>query len=404
MLRRGRGGKKTACHSVHEGLARVEVKMGTRNWRDAGSETRPDRRAPSGFAKGALLSLVLFAANVASGVERWPAPTEANFTIKNFRCESGETLPALTLHYRTLGEARRDAAGVVRNAVLILHGTTGSGRQFLTEQFAGVLFGAGELLDASRYFIILPDDIGTGQSTKPSDGLHARFPHYDYHDMVVAEHALVTEGLNLNHLRLVMGTSMGGMHTWMWGEMYPDFMDALLPLACLPVQIAGRNRMTRVLIMDSIRKDPEWNHGEYKTEPRGLLGAAHLVLMMTSSPLQWQKRAPTQRAADELLSRMVQSLMSRADANNWLYQFDASHDYNPEPELEKIVAPLVAINSADDQVNPPELGIAEREIKRVKRGRFVLLPITDETRGHGTHSLPAIWNRHLAELLAESER
>jgi homoserine O-acetyltransferase len=274
----------------------------------------------------------------------------------------------------------------------------------MSRQFAGVLFGPGQLLDAAKYYIVLPDGIGHGQSSKPSDGLHARFPHYNYNDMVEAHYRLLSESLGVNHLMLVMGTSMGGMHTWVWGEKYPDFMDALMPLASLPVQIAGRNRMIRRMIMDSIRNDPEWNHGEYKTQPtRGLTAATYAMMFMTSSPLQLQKQAPTREAADQLFDNQQRASMERRDANDMLYQFDASRDYNPAPKLESIKARLVAINSADDQVNPPELGIAEREIKRVKRGRFVLLPITDQTRGHGTHSLPEIWKQHLAALLEESK-
>lgn len=332
----------------------------------------------------------------------WPAPKEGDFTIRDFHLESGEALPELRLHYRTLGEPQKDASGVVRNAVLVLHGTGGSGAQFLSDNFAGVLFAPGGLLDAARYLIILPDDIGHGGSSKPSDGLRARFPHYDYHDMVVAEYRLVTEGLGVNSLRLVMGTSMGAMHTWMWGEMYPDFMQALMPLACLPVQISGRNRMMRGMIMNSIRDDPEWNHGDYTRQPRGLVSATYVLLFMVSSPLAWQKEAPTQQAADVMLKRMLERYLPRLDANDMLYQFDASRDYNPAPDLEKIQAPLLAVNSADDQVNPPELGIVEKEIRRVKRGRFVLLPTTAETRGHGTHSYPAIWKQYLAELLEQS--
>jgi homoserine O-acetyltransferase len=349
-----------------------------------------------------LVALLLLAA--AGRAADYPAPTEGDFTISNFHFQSGEVLPALRMHYRTLGTPRRDATGVVRNAVLVLHGTGGSGRQFLTDRFAGVLFCAGGLLDANRYFIILPDDIGTGQSSKPSDGLHARFPRYNYHDMLVAEHQLLTEGLHVDHLRLVMGTSMGGMHTWMWGEMYPDFMDALMPLASLPIQISGRNRMMRDMIMDSIRNDPEWRGGEYQTQPRGVVCATYILLILVSSPLQWYKEAPTQQAADEKLRQMVDTITARTDANDVLYQVDASRDYNPEPDLEKIQGPLLAINSADDQVNPPELRIVEKEIKRVKRSRFVLLPTTDQTRGHGTHSLPEIWKQCLAELLAQSEK
>ena len=354
------------------------------------------------FLLGAVLVLTLLSLSAMAQTSLTPA--QGDFVLRDFKFESGETLPELKLHYRTIGTPRRDAAGVVRNAVLILHGTGGSGAGFLSEQFAGVLFKPGQLLDVTRYFIILPDGIGHGQSSKPSDGLHARFPHYNYNDMVTAQYRLLTEGLGVNHLRLVMGTSMGGMHSWVWGEKYPDFMDALMPLASLPVQIAGRNRMTRRMVIDSIKNDPEWNNGEYKSQPRGLRAAIYTLLFMTSSPLQWQKQAPTREAADRMFDDMVSRQLARADANDMLYAFDASRDYDPAPKLESIRAPLVAINSADDQVNPPELGILEREIKRVKRGRYVLIPISDRTRGHGTHSLPDIWKQHMAELFEESEQ
>jgi homoserine O-acetyltransferase len=330
-------------------------------------------------------------------------PRQGDLTLRDFKFNSGEILPELRLHYRTLGTPRRDARGVVRNAVLILHGTTGSGAGFLSDQFAGVLFGSGQLLDAAEYFIILPDGIGHGQSSKPSDGLRARFPHYGYGDMVTAHYRLLTEGLGVNHLRLVMGTSMGGMHTWLWGERYPDFMDALMPLASLPVQIAGRNRMMRRMVVDPIKNDPEWKNGEYTSQPRGLTTAIYTLLFMTSSPLQWQAQAPTREAADRLFDEMMQRQLARLDANDMLYAFDASRDYDPAPSLEEIEAPLVAINSADDQVNPPELGILEREIKRVKRGQYVAIPISEKTRGHGTHSLPVLWKEHLARLLKESD-
>lgn len=351
---------------------------------------------------GVVLALTLL--NMPVRAQTGLTPAQGDAVLRDFRFESGEVLPELRLHYRTLGTPRRDAAGVVRNAVLILHGTGGSGAGFLSEQFAGVLFKPGQLLDAARYFIILPDGIGHGQSSKPSDGLHARFPRYNYNDMVTAQYRLLTEGIGVNHLRLVMGTSMGGMQSWVWGEKYPDFMDALMPLASLPVQIAGRNRMMRRMVIDSIKNDPGWNKGEYKSQPRGLTAAIYTLLFMTSSPLQWQKQAPTRDAADRLFDDLVSRQLARADANDMLYAFDASRDYDPAPKLESIRAPLVAINSADDQVNPPELGILEREIKRVKRGRCVLLPISDRTRGHGTHSLPEIWKQHLAQLLEESEQ
>ncbi|MFN7949367.1 MAG: alpha/beta fold hydrolase [Blastocatellia bacterium] len=334
----------------------------------------------------------------------YPEPAQGDFTIRDFKFESGETLPELKLHYRTLGTPQRDASGRTRNAVLILHGTGGSGAGFLSAQFAGVLFGPGQLLDATKYFIVLPDGIGHGDSSKPSNGLRARFPHYNYNDMVTGHYRLLTEHLGVNHLRLVTGTSMGGMQTWVWGEKYPDFMDALMPLASLPVQISGRNRMTRRMVIDSIRNDPDWKNGEYTTQPvRGLTSAIYTLLFMTSVPLQWYKQAPTREAADRMFDNLVRAQLQRQDANDMLYQFDASRDYDPAPQLETIKAPLVAINSADDQVNPPELGILDKEIKRVKRGRYILIPISDRTRGHGTHSLPELWKQHLAELLAESQ-
>jgi homoserine O-acetyltransferase len=332
----------------------------------------------------------------------YPTPIEGDYVIRDFRFKSGETLPELKQHYTTIGTIARDATGRVTNAVLIMHGTGGTGRAFLREQFAGVLFGRGQLLDATKYFIILPDGIGHGASSKPSDGMHARFPHYDYDDMVEAQYRLVTEKLNVNHLRLVMGTSMGGMQTWVWGETHPDFVSALMPLASLPVEIAGRNRMMRRMVIDSIRNDPQWQGGEYKQQPHGLASAIYTLVFMVSSPMQWQKQAPTREAADKFFDQMVQNYLRQFDANDMLYQFDASRNYNPAPLLEKIKAPLVAVNSADDQVNPPELGVMEREIKRVARGRYVLIPVSDQTRGHGTHSLPALWKQYLAELLATS--
>jgi homoserine O-acetyltransferase len=335
----------------------------------------------------------------------YPAPNQGDFIVKDFTFKSGEHLPEVKLHYYTLGSPVKDASGKVRNAVLILHGTGGSGRSLLTPNFAGVLFGQGQVLDASKYYLILPDILGQGQSSKPSDGLHMRFPHYEYDDLIELQYRLVTQELGVNHLRLVMGTSQGGMHTWLWGEQHPDFMDALMPLASNPAEIAGRNRMMRRMISDAIRNDPEWNNGEYdrQKQPRGLSGALHILLLMGSSPLQMQKLYPTREKADASLEAYVAQQRKTTDANDMLYYFDGSRNYNPEPDLEKITAPLTAINSADDQINPPELGISERDIKRTKLGKFVLLPITDQTRGHGTHSLPAIWQEHLAELLKRSE-
>ena len=331
-----------------------------------------------------------------------PAATEGDFIARDFRFGSGETLPSLKLHYRTLGAARRDASGTVRNAVMVLHGTGGSGAGFLSRTFGGELFGPGQLLDAAKYFIILPDGIGHGQSSKPSDGLHARFPKYTYDDMVRAQHAMLVEGLGVNHLRLVMGTSMGAMHCWVWGEMYPDFADGLVPLASAPRQIAGRNRVMRKMIMDAITDDPAWKGGEYATGPHdGLVSAVNILMMMTSSPLQWHKTAPTRDAADKWYEDQIRTRVASTDANDMLYQYNASREYDPSPRLEQITAPLLAINSADDVVNPPELGIMERLMPRVKRGRYVLIPTSDRTRGHGTHSLPAVWGMYLADFLKE---
>jgi len=328
-----------------------------------------------------------------------PSDTEGDYVMRDFRFDSGESMPELRIHYTTLGTPRRDAAGVVRNAVLILHGTTGSGRGFLSANYGGQLFGPGQLLDATRYYLILPDGIGHGRSSKPSDGLHARFPRYTYDDMVRAHHRLLTEHLGVDHLRLVTGTSMGGMQSWVWGYAYPDFMDALLPLASLPVEIAGRNRMMRKMIIDAITEDPAWQGGEYREQPPGLTNAIRMLLMMVSVPLQWQKEAPSREAAERFLADRVARYRRILDANDVIYAFDASRFYDPSPHLSEIKAPLLAINSADDQVNPPELGILEREIARVPRGRAIVLPITDQTRGHGTHSLPAIWGSYLRELL-----
>jgi homoserine O-acetyltransferase/O-succinyltransferase len=332
------------------------------------------------------------------------ASTESDYVIRGFHFASGETLPELRLHYTILGKPRRDAHGRVDNAVLILHGTGGSGRSLLNEHFAGVLFGKGQLLDASRYFIILPDGIGHGKSSKPSDGLHARFPQYAYADMVAAQHALVLEGLQVDHLRLVMGTSMGCMHTFMWGEAFPDFADALMPLACLPVPVAGRNRLWRNLILQAIQTDPEWLQGEYKSEPlRALRTAAGLLMIAGSAPIQMQLALPTRDAADQFLEKFMQRQLEELDANDLLYQVGASRDYDPASGLGNIKVPLWQINSADDFINPPELGIAEREIKRVKSGHFVLLPASDQTHGHGTHTWAAVWQQYLAQLLQASQ-
>ncbi len=334
----------------------------------------------------------------------FPNQTEADWVAHDFTFHSGEKLAELRMHYITVGAPTRDAAGHVNNAVIVMHGTGGSGRAFLSAGFGGELFREGQPLDAATHYIILPDDVGHGKSSKPSDGLRAKFPHYDYEDMVRAEYALVHDGLHVDHLRLAMGTSMGAMHTWIWGELYPDFMDALMPLASAPVEIAGRNRMFRAMIIQAIRSDPEWKNGEYTKPPeQGLIAAQYALWMMTSSALQLHKTNPTHEKADAAVAALRERAI-RTDANDMLYYFEASTDYDPSPGLEKIKAPLYAVNSADDEVNPPELGILEREIKRVPHGRYILLPTSDETRGHGTHSRPVVWKQYLIELLKESDR
>ena len=360
------------------------------------------------FPIHALLAIVL--ALIPFGVSQQPAgstlppPQEGDYTAHDFHFRSGETLPELRMHYLTFGKPARDPNGRVTNAALILHGTGGSGRQFLQPQFAGELFGSGQLLDINRYFIVLPDNIGHGKSSKPSDGLHAHFPQYDYDDMVAAQHEMLEKGLGVNHLRLVMGTSMGCMHSWVWMETYPDFMDAAMPLACLPVQIAGRNRIWRKMTIEGVRQDPDWNNGDYTTEPRAAVQiATDFLLIAGSTPLPMQSSYPTREAADKYLDDYEKRVTKTLDANDFLYAVNSSQNYDPSPQLEKISVPVMFVNSADDFINPPELGIAEREIKRVKKGRFVLIPASSQTHGHGTHTWAVFWKQYLQELLQKSQ-
>lgn len=350
----------------------------------------------------ALLVVIVLSAGGALSAAEYPPPAEGDYVIRDFKFTSGETMPELKIHYRTIGKAVKDEKGVVRNAVLITHGTTGSGAQFIRPEFAGELFGTGQPLDATKFLIVLPDGIGHGKSSKPSDGLHAKFPRYGYRDMVEAEYRLLADGLGVNHARLVMGTSMGGMHAWLWGEIHPDFMDALLPLASLPAQIAGRNRAWRRIIIDAIRNDPAWAGGDYKEQPPSLKTAAAMLWLMSSNPVVRQKEAPSLTKTDEALDKFGGDYLKTGDANDVLYAVEASHDYDPGPALEKIRAPLLAINFDDDLINPPELGILEREIKRVPQGRAVSIPRSDQTRGHGSHTLATLWKAELVELLQRS--
>jgi homoserine O-acetyltransferase len=357
----------------------------------------------------AFAALVLLAGASFGAAADYPAPKEGDFVLKDFHFDSGETLPEVRIHYRTIGRPERGKDGKVRNAVLILHGTTGQGGNFVgrgrpDDWFADPLFGPDQPLDGRRYFIVLPDNIGHGKSSRPSEGLHSRFPRYGYHDMIRAQYQLLTDGLGVDHMRLVMGTSMGGMHTWLWGQLYPDYMDALLPLASLPTQISGRNRLWRKTVSDAIRSDSEWQGGDYKAQPHSLRTAAQMMLFVSSNPVLRQKEAPTLKAADKFFDAQVAAMVQRLDTNDVLYAVEASWDYDPGPGLGKIRAPLLAINFADDLINPPELGILEREIKRVSHGRAVVIPMSAQTAGHGTHTKAAVWKHYLEELLKESER
>jgi homoserine O-acetyltransferase/O-succinyltransferase len=342
-----------------------------------------------------MLAVTLFA--LGASAADYPKPEEGSWVVRDFRFHTGEVLPELRLHYTTVGARGGEP-------VLVLHGTTGSGAGFLTPAFAGELFGAGQALDASRYFIILPDAIGTGKSTKPSDGMRMSFPKYNYDDMVDAQYRLVREHLGVRHLRLVIGNSMGGMQTWIWAQKYPDSMDVAVPMASLPTEMSGRNWMMRRLLIESIRNDPEWLNGNYTKQPRGFQLASVFFSVGTSGGNQGlYKNAPTREMADQLLQQRL-SAPFRGDANDHLYQWESSRDYNPSPGLERIRAVLLAINSADDERNPPELGVLEREIKRVKNGRVFLIPASEATAGHGTTGQARFWKSELAEVLRSAPR
>jgi homoserine O-acetyltransferase len=333
---------------------------------------------------------------------KWPT-ADGVVVLDNFRFGTGETLPQLRLHYLTLGTPHRDATGHTDNAVLLLHGTGGDAHSLMNPLFSNVLFGAGAPLDITRYFLILPDDIGHGQSARPSDGMHAHFPAYDYDDMVRSQRMMLDE-MKVDHLRLILGTSMGCMESFVWGETYPGFADALAPFACLPIPLAGRNRMMRYMAMQAIKNDPAWMGGEYTTEPKlGLHNANEMIFIMGSSPLQMQKNAPTRELAEKYADKVLARMDANTDANNFLFYVNASRNYDPSPHLDRITVPVLWINSADDFINPPELGIAQEMVKRMPHARFILLPISDATEGHGTHTVAAIWKDYLAEFMRESE-
>ena len=338
----------------------------------------------------ALFSMALSAADD-------PAPKEASWVARDFRFHTGEVLPEVRLHYRTLG----DPGG---EPVLVLHGTAGSGASMLTPAFAGQLFGPGQPFDAARYYIVIPDTLGHGKSSKPSDGLRTRFPRYNYDDMVEAHHRLLTEGLGIKHLRAVIGNSMGGMETWIYAARYPGYMDVAIPMACLPTEMSSRNWMLRRLITDSIRNDPEWKNGDYTTQPKSAKFASVFFAIATNGGNQaLYKAAPTREAADKLLDARMAAPFA-GDANDVLYQWDSSRDFNPSPGLDRITATVLAINAADDERNPPELGLLEREMKRVKNGRILLIPASAETAGHGTTGSAKWYQRELGELLRSAPR
>jgi homoserine O-acetyltransferase len=349
------------------------------------------------YLLGAATCVALSLAAFAAAAQAYPAPKEGSWIARDFRFHTGETMAELRLHYRTIGEPSGEP-------VIVLHGTTGSGASMLSPAYAGELFGPGQPLDATKYFIILPDAIGHGKSSKPSDGLRAKFPRYNYDDMVAAQHRLVTEGLGIRHVRLVTGNSMGGMHAWIWGVAHPGFMDALVPMAAQPTEMSSRNWMMRRMIIDSIRNDPEWNGGNYTTQPKSLKVANVFFGIATNGgTLAYQKMAPTRALADKLLDDRLAAPFN-ADANDFLYQWDSSRDYNPSPGLERIEAVLLAINAADDERNPPETGIMESEIKRVKNGKLYVIPASEETRGHGTTGMAKFYKQQIQDVLQTAPR
>ena len=354
-----------------------------------------------------LMGVMSCAAAFASAQQNAPLtalpPQEGDFVVHDFKFSDGQSLPEVRLHYTTIGAPQRDANGRVTNAVLILHGTNRRGGVFLVPSFAGVLFGPGQLLDASKYYLILPDQLGAGlgKSTKPSDGLRANFPHYDYTDMVRALQLMLTQGLQVNHLHLLVGTSMGCMQGFLWGESNPDDLDAMLLLSCLPVEVGGRNRMVRKIMIDDVKNDPGWNNGNYTQQPYGLRAALGHLLVVGSVPTLWQREYPTAALADKFVDQYIEANMKTTDANDFIYQYDASRNYNPTKDLGKIHAKVLLINFQEDFWNPAELGVAEQEIKKVKNGNFVLLPFSDQSRGHYTFFQAAFWQKYLADFLKD---
>jgi homoserine O-acetyltransferase/O-succinyltransferase len=366
-------------------------------------------KSPANLWRTILLVALACCASGVLAQEKGPLtavpPKEGDYVVKDFKFANGESLPEVKLHYTTVGTPQRDASGKVTNAVVILHGTNRAGKVFLIPSFAGVLFGSGQLLDTSKYFVILPDQLGggLGKSTKPSDALRAKFPHYDYADMLRATQVLLKDGLQVNHVYLFIGTSMGCMEGFMWSEAKPGDIDAYMLLSCLPVQVAGRNRMVRKIMIDDVRDDPGWNNGNYTQQPYGLRAALGHLLVVGSAPTLWQEEYGTAALADKYVDEYIAENMKSTDANDFIYQYDASRNFDPEKDLGKIRDHMFLVNVMDDFWNPGEMGVAEREMKKVKSAHFVLLPVTEATRGHYTFFQAPVWQKYLAQLLDESK-
>ena len=343
--------------------------------------------------------LALAAAAAAQSPSAFPTPERHDFIVKNFRLQSGETLPEVRIHYRTVGTPIRGANGKITNGVLVMHGSSGDAGQVLAPSFSAPLLSKGAPLDAGKHFLIFPDNLGNGRSTKPSDGLRAKFPKYGYHDMVTLQHQLVTEGLGIDRLKLIIGISMGGMHAWLWGIRYPEAMDGLIPIAAQPVAIEGRNLLWRRILSQAIRKDPEWRSGNYEKQPQGFLSIMPMFDMLVQSPVRLGESLTSYAKADAHLADVLEETLEEDDANNILYRFEASADYNPEPELQKIRARVLAILFEDDELNPTNLGTMERVMPKVKSGQMVVIPAGPDTEGHRTQVKASVWREHVRRFM-----
>jgi homoserine O-acetyltransferase len=351
-----------------------------------------------------VVLLIILALASAAGAQSFPAPERHDFVVRNFRFQSGESLPEVRIHYRTIGTPARDAKGRITNGVMVLHGSSGDAGQVLAASFTEPLLSKGGPLDARKFFLIFPDNLGNGRSTKPSDGLRAKFPKYGYHDMVTLQHRLVTEGLGIDRLRLIIGISMGGMQAWLWGIRYPDAIDGLIPIAAQPVAIQGRNLLWRRILSQAIRKDPEWNNGHYAKQPQGFLSIMPMFDMLVQSPARLGESLTTYDRADAHLAEVLEETLEEDDANNILYRFESSFDFNPEPDLHKIRAPVLTILFEDDELNPTTLGTMERVMPKVKTGRMVVIPAGPDTEGHRTQVKASVWREHVRAFMTAIAR